>query len=138
MRRGNFKKASTQLLAKLTVRTWRCNGCGRSSPDKPAQCPACGRCDFTHFHSKAEARRFAELELMRKTGIITDLECQPRFELRADGGRKVGTYVADFRYKENGETVVEDVKGGAIEPLSKWKLSHYEAQFGHPVKLVKY
>ena len=140
MRRANFKRASRKLLSDLTVRVYRCNGCGHVVKNqKPSQCSICGRIDFTHIHSQAEAKRLAELELMQKAGLIKDLETQVRIVLKADGGAKVGEYVADFRYFDCklDRIVVEDVKGGAIDPVASWKLRHYEAQFGEPVKLVR-
>ena len=80
------------------------------------------------FDSIKEARRYGELLLLQKAGAITELERQVEFELiptqrEADtigsrGGVKKGkvveqkcSYIADFVYKENGKTVVEDVKG---------------------------
>ena len=70
------------------------------------------------FHSKREARRYKELKLMERAGVIKDLELQPTFELiptirtETETLRKT-VYKADFRYfdvKANHE-VVEDVKG---------------------------
>lgn len=69
------------------------------------------------FDSKKEASRYAELAIMQKAGLISNLQRQVRFELvpaqYKDGKclfRSV-TYIADFVYTENGETVVEDSKG---------------------------
>lgn len=52
--------------------------------------------------------------------MISGLKLQEPFELiagkRIDGKKVQGvTYVADFVYTENGETVVEDVKGALTE-----------------------
>lgn len=83
------------------------------------------------FDSKKEYRRYNELVLLQKAGAISDLETQKEFELipaqyetyerygakgqrLKDGKRcieKSCIYKADFVYKENGETVVEDTKG---------------------------
>jgi hypothetical protein len=80
------------------------------------------------FDSKKEARRYGELLLLERAGVITDLQRQVEFELiptqrEADtigvrGGVKKGKvielavkYVADFVYKENDKTIVEDTKG---------------------------
>lgn len=66
-----------------------------------------------HFDSLKEARRYKELLEEQKTGTLTDLETQVRFELipKQDGERAC-FYVADFVYKDReGKTVVEDVKG---------------------------
>lgn len=74
--------------------------------------------DGIEFSSKREARRYAELVLMQKAGLISELALQPAFELipkqrRADGkAERACTYVADFSYfGEDGQFVVEDSKG---------------------------
>ncbi len=88
------------------------------------------------FGSKKEARRWAELKLLERSGHISDLQQQVPFELIPaqyeaiptgefyKKGEKKGqpkfkrvciekavTYVADFVYIENGKKVVEDTKG---------------------------
>ena len=73
--------------------------------------------DGITFDSKKEASRYLELMELQKAGQISDLELQKKYELipsqRIDGKvvERAVTYIADFVYKENGETVVEDVKG---------------------------
>ena len=62
--------------------------------------------DGIKFASAKEARRYGELKLLQLAGKISELELQPRFKLVIEE-----TYVADFRYFENGETIIEDVKG---------------------------
>jgi len=64
------------------------------------------------YASKREAKRANELKLLARAGEITDLEEQVPFELIPKQlGERSCKYVADFRYKENGVTVVEDAKG---------------------------
>jgi hypothetical protein len=69
------------------------------------------------FDSAKEARRYGELVLLEKAGQVSDLKRQVKYELipsQKVGGKVVErpcTYVADFVYTENGETVVEDTKG---------------------------
>lgn len=70
------------------------------------------------FDSKLEARRYHELLLMQKAGIICDLKTQVPFILQPSfkkGGETVRaiTYKADFVYTVcgTGATVVEDTKG---------------------------
>lgn len=92
--------------------------------------------DGIEFQSKKEGRRYSELKLLQRAGQISDLELQKKYELipaqyeTIETGEyyKVGAkkgqpktkevcieqslvYFADFVYKENGQTVVEDVKG---------------------------
>lgn len=72
--------------------------------------------DGEEFDSKKEGNRYKELKLLLKVGKISNLELQPRFLLQ-DGFKKNGKtfrkieYIADFKYIENGKTIVEDVKG---------------------------
>ncbi|MEP2103072.1 MAG: DUF1064 domain-containing protein [Parasphingorhabdus sp.] len=76
-------------------------------------------CQHGHKHdSRKEARRCNELHMLQRGNAISDLQNQPQFWFVIDGeqvlhenGRRVG-YRADFQYKENGKTVVEDTKGG--------------------------
>lgn len=83
------------------------------------------------FDSRKEARRYQELLLLEKAGIITGLVRQKEFELipaqyveyprfgkdgkRLKNGKKLlersCNYIADFAYVENCEPVVEDTKG---------------------------
>ena len=73
--------------------------------------------DGIEFDSRKEAHRYHELRLMERGGLITDLQRQVKFELipsqRYDGKvvERPCNYIADFVYKENGNTVVEDTKG---------------------------
>ena len=71
------------------------------------------------FDSKREANRYAELKLMERAKLISNLELQVPFELIPAQKRnnrvveRACTYVADFVYydKVKEETVVEDAKG---------------------------
>jgi len=69
------------------------------------------------FDSKAEEHRAYELTLLESKGAIQDLQRQVKYTLipaqYVDGKcvERAITYKADFVYKENGKTVVEDVKG---------------------------
>ena len=72
--------------------------------------------DMYVFDSIQESRRYKELKLLERAGEIQNLELQPHFLLQ-DSFRKNGKtirkieYIADFKYIENGKTIVEDVKG---------------------------
>lgn len=72
--------------------------------------------DMYVFDSIQESRRYKELKLLERAGKIQNLELQPHFLLQ-DSFRKNGKtfrkieYIADFKYIENGKTIVEDVKG---------------------------
>lgn len=102
---------------------------------------------FVHgrmFDSKAEARRFQELLLLGRAGVIENLELQPAFPLHAVNLRtgeivRVGNFRADFRYQccDTGEWVVEDVKGMKILPLARWKQKHCLGEYGVSVREVR-
>lgn len=64
------------------------------------------------FDSKRELKRWQELRLLERSGAISNLQRQVSFPLlpKQEGERAV-TYKADFVYLQNGQQVVEDVKG---------------------------
>lgn len=84
--------------------------------------------DGITFASKAEAKRYQEIKWLLFSGKIERCSRQNRFPLLVNGV-KIGDYVADFVYWENGKQVVEDVKGFKT-PLYRWKKKHFEAQYG--------
>jgi hypothetical protein len=97
--------------------------------------------DGVRFASKAEARRYAELCLLQKSGDIGGLEVQPQFLLWANSfplgsaesqSVPVGKYIADFRYYlPDGEMVIEDVKSApTCTPVYKLKKRIVEVQYG--------
>lgn len=63
------------------------------------------------FDSKKEAERYLVLLSMAQEHRIEGLQLQPAFDLIVQGGKKVGKYIADFQYWDNGRLIVEDVKG---------------------------
>ncbi len=74
--------------------------------------------DNITFDSRREARRYEELKLMEKAGLISNLVLQPRFTLQEKFIYKGTTYrkidyIADFSYirTEDDILVIEDVKG---------------------------
>lgn len=88
--------------------------------------------DGIRFASKAEAYRYGQLKLLLRAGEIEGLELQPKFPLVVNG-IKVGTYIADFRYrvvkgKSQSSTVVEDVKG-VLTPVYQLKKKLVRALF---------
>lgn len=93
------------------------------------------------FASKKEAARYAELKLLERAGIISDLELQKRFELipsqRMDGKviERSCYYICDFAYYRDGEQIVEDAKGMKTEVYKiKKKLMLYK--YGITIKEV--
>jgi len=87
--------------------------------------------DGIRFDSKKEARRYGQLKLMERAGIITDLELQPRYKIVVKNS-PICTYVADFRYydKQRLTQVIEDVKSTATAtPVYKIKKKLTEALY---------
>ena len=62
------------------------------------------------FASRKEAERYSELKLLLRQKYISALSLQVPFVVRING-RKICKYVADFVYVENGDRIIEDVKG---------------------------
>lgn len=90
--------------------------------------------DGITFDSQAEARRYGELKLMQGAGLISGLQCHPKFEILPAftyKGKRVRavSYNADLQYIENKRIVVEDVKGGKATQTAvfrlKWKLAKH-------------
>lgn len=73
--------------------------------------------DGIKFDSKKEATRYKELKTLEKSGVISNLQRQVKYVLipaqREDKKliERECSYYADFVYRQNGQTVVEDVKG---------------------------
>jgi hypothetical protein len=74
--------------------------------------------DGIQFASKAEARRYGELKLLDRAGLIQRLKLQPRYVLQEafiHGGKRIRAieYVGDFEYWDvkRRALICEDVKG---------------------------
>lgn len=82
------------------------------------------------FDSNKERKRFFELELMQKAGVITSLNKQVCFQLLDTFKDKRGItergvkYIADFVYYDNEKKsfVIEDVKSPITRKLSVYVL----------------
>lgn len=85
------------------------------------------------FDSKLEAKRYTELKLLEKQGLIKDLTIQPSYELIPSFKKNNKTYrktqyIADFSYYDIDldKTIVEDTKGFKTDVyLLKKKLFEY-------------
>lgn len=93
------------------------------------------------FDSRREAKRYSELLLLERAGVIKNLELQKSFELipsQKINGKVVERpckYIADFVYEENGKIVVEDTKGMRTDKyIIKRKLMLYK--YGIQIKEV--
>lgn len=96
------------------------------------------------FDSKKEAKRYQELKLLEKSGIIKDLELQKRFTL-LEGFKKNNKtyrpiyYYADFVYYliYEKKTVVEDVKGSKYFTTDVYKLKKKLFEYKYPDLTIK-
>lgn len=100
--------------------------------------------DGITFHSKKEAKRYADLMLLQKAGKIKKLELQPEYEIIVNG-KKICKYIADFVYHERDEEheknggspywtiVTEDVKG-VRTGIYRLKKKLVEAVYGIRIK----
>jgi hypothetical protein len=119
--------------------------------------------DGITFQSIKEGQRYSELKLLEKAGNISNLELQKKYELipaqyeTVETGEyyKVGakkgqpklksvcveqavSYIADFVYEENGQAVVEDVKGyrdPSSAPYAKFVLKRKMMLWIHGIKI---
>jgi len=92
--------------------------------------------DGLRFDSQAEARRWQQLKLLERAGVILELQRQVTFPI-AWNGIKICSYRADFVYRETatGAQVIEDVKG-LLTPEYRIKAKLMAAQ-GLPVTEVR-
>lgn len=100
--------------------------------------------DGMHFHSKKEARVYAEYQLLEKAGKIKDLKRQVAHPLHVNSV-EIGSYVSDVEFFDVDQKRyrILDVKGidrhtkkPVISPLGARKLKHFEAQYGIKVEVV--
>ena len=96
--------------------------------------------DGKTFDSKKEAKRYTELKLLEKTGMITHLELQPTYQITVNGV-DICKYRADFRYltvraedkeqytNSKGEWIVPtqtgDPEGQIVEDIKGFKTPLY-------------
>lgn len=96
------------------------------------------------FDSKHEYERYQALALLKRSGVISDLQIQVPFELipkqkKSSGYERHVKYIADFVYVKDGQKVVEDAKGykkGAIYELFVIKRKLMLERYGIEVKEV--
>jgi hypothetical protein len=97
--------------------------------------------DGEWFASTGEAKRYHELQLLQRAGLVHELVRQPSWVLHAGTATgeqiAVGTYRADFLYlDEHGNQVVEDFKGLEL-PLFRWKKRHMLAEYGIAIRTAQ-
>jgi hypothetical protein len=96
------------------------------------------------FDSQKEARRYDELMVMLRAGIIYDLRLQPQFTLQesyiTETGERIRAvrYTADFSYKFGGKLVVEDVKSAPTRTKEYLRNRKFmRSKFGIDIQEIK-
>ena len=97
--------------------------------------------DGHEFPSKKEGNRYLELKLLQRAGEISNLELQPKFILQESFKKKGKTYreisyIADFKYIENGQVVVEDVKS-EVTKTKVYELKKKMFEYKYPDLTIK-
>ncbi len=88
------------------------------------------------FDSTVERDRYLHLKLLERAGEISNLEIQVPYQLlpTQEGERGV-KYIADFRYQQDGKTVIEDTKSAITKKLPDYILKRKMMLFFHDVKI---
>lgn len=114
----------TSGTAEVRVNGVLVNGPAKASPasKKPAKYRSTKtEIDGYTFDSKKESNRYLDLREEQRAGTITALERQPSIPCIVNGNR-VCDYVADFRYRRDGELIYEDVKSSVTKKLPLYRL----------------
>lgn len=102
--------------------------------------------DGIPFDSKKEARRYQELKLLVRGGVIKDLELQPVFKLiptirTEQETLKEISYIADFKYYDcrKNRVIVEDVKSkGTKTRVYNLKKRLFILKYGEDYDFLEY
>ncbi len=88
------------------------------------------------FDSAVEARRFANLKLLQRAGLISQLTNQPSWDVQING-QHFCRYTADSSYfcNERKRLVIEEVKTSGTERLPDYRLRKKAAELQHGIKV---
>lgn len=94
------------------------------------------------FDSAKEYRRFKELQMLQRAGVIGDLTCQAVYVLAESvkfsneaRAKPALRYVADFQYMENGKIVVEDVKSKITKENPVYRIKKHLMMSVHGIEI---
>lgn len=100
--------------------------------------------DGIMFDSKLEAKRYGQLKILERAGVIRDLELQPEYELIPSFKKNGKTwrrtvYKADFRYIlcEDDRIIIEDVKGSTAVITDVFRLKQKLFEYRYPELSIK-
>lgn len=91
------------------------------------------------FDSKGEMRRYAELKLAHKAGLLKEFIRQPSFPVQINGTHFC-TYTADFMYlpADTDKWIIEDVKSSGTAKDAAYRLRKKAAELYHGIKITPY
>ena len=89
------------------------------------------------FDSIKEAKRYKELKLLERAGVLHSIECQRVFKIEVKGVH-ICKYIADFFYIENNLPVVEDVKSAYTAKLPVYRLKKKLLAATHGITIKEY
>jgi hypothetical protein len=92
--------------------------------------------DGITFDSTKESKRYHELKLLERAGVITQLELQPRLDLVVNG-QKICFYRGDFGYYENGIKKIEDVKSAFTAKMPVYRLKKKLVKAIHGIDIIE-
>lgn len=112
-----------ELLEKGAIKGYSIKGGKKEQPKKSRRAKYKNEkveYDGKIFDSKKEYKRYRELEILLKKGLIGQLRLQVPYELN-EGGTHSLRYVADFVYidAKTGKEIVEDSKGYRTKEYKK-------------------
>ena len=89
--------------------------------------------DGTYWASEAEHKRWCDLKVLQRAGLIKDLVRQKRYILRVNG-QTITSYTADFEYWDNeGNVLVTEDKKGVRTRDYKLKAKLFKALEGRAI-----
>ena len=96
------------------------------------------------FDSQKEYLRFKELQLLQRSGAISELSRQAVFVLdesvKFDSeprAKPAIRYMADFSYIENGKLVIEDVKSKITKENPVYRIKKHLLKSVHNIEIVE-
>lgn len=87
------------------------------------------------FDTQAECARWMELKLLAQVGEIQNLQRRVEYPLQVNG-RMICSYTPDFRYEQDGKTIVEDVRTAPSTQVARIKAHLMKAIHGMEIKVT--
>ena len=124
---------------------------GTARPHAPSQMPTMPKYHNQKVHqdgiihdSKKEARRYGQLCVLERTGVIHELKRQvpfvlaPAVHLAGEARKKPAIrYLADFTYQRDGQLVVEDAKSDGTRKLPVYRIKKHLMKTVHDIDVME-